>query len=161
MGSSFSTLSFALSVHPSVISVAICPGATALTRIPWFASSSADPRVIIRTAPFEESYWTWSYWAKSELIDAVLITTPGSSRSILQRLSEAAEIDVDHPKHDYLAPHGGRRGMGEVLVRAFEYTVAARYLDNSEEMVRDRYSHIEAGEFGDVATEALSKIDSV
>lgn len=43
------------------------------------------------------------------------ITTDGA-RSILQRLSEAAEIDIDHPKHDYLAPHGGRRGMGEVLV---------------------------------------------
>jgi len=62
-------------------------------------------------------------------------------------------------KHDYLAPHGGRRGMGEVLVRAFGYTVAARYLDNSEEMVRERYSHIEAGELGDVATEALEQID--
>jgi hypothetical protein len=86
------------------------------------------------------------------------ITTDGA-RSILQSLSEAAEIDIDHPKHDYLAPHGGRRGMGEVLVRAFGYTVAARYLDNSEEMVRERYSHIEAGELGDVATEALSEID--
>jgi len=86
------------------------------------------------------------------------ITTDGA-RSILQRLSEAAEIDIDHPKHDYLAPHGGRRGMGEVLVRAFGYTVAARYLDNSEEMVRERYSHIEAGELGDVATEALDEID--
>jgi integrase len=86
------------------------------------------------------------------------ITTDGA-RSILQRLSVAAEIDVDHPKHDYLAPHGGRRGMGEVLVRAFGYTVAARYLDNSEEMVRERYSHIEAGELGDVATDALSEID--
>ncbi|QGX93357.1 site-specific integrase (plasmid) [Haloplanus rallus] len=88
------------------------------------------------------------------------ITTDGA-RSILQRLSTAAEIDIDHPKHDYLAPHGGRRGMGEVLVRAFGYTVAARYLDNSEEMVRERYSHIEAGELGDVATEALEEIDSV
>jgi integrase len=88
------------------------------------------------------------------------ITTDGA-RSMLQRLTEAAEIDIDHPKHDYLAPHGGRRGMGEVLVRAFGYTVAARYLDNSEEMVRERYSHIEAGELGDVATEALSKIDPV
>ena len=87
------------------------------------------------------------------------ITTDGA-RSILQRLSEAAEINIDHPKHDYLAPHGGRRGMGEVLVRAFGYTVAARYLDNSEEMVRERYSHIEAGELGDVATEALEEIDS-
>jgi len=86
------------------------------------------------------------------------ITTDGA-RSILQRLSATAELDVDHPKHDYLAPHGGRRGMGEVLVRAFGYTVAARYLDNSEEMVRERYSHIEAGELGDVATDALSEID--
>ena len=88
------------------------------------------------------------------------ITTDGA-RSILQRLSDAAGIDIEHPKHDYLAPHGGRRGMGEVLVRAFGYTVAARYLDNSEEMVRDRYSHIEAGELGDVATEALEEVDSL
>jgi len=88
------------------------------------------------------------------------ITTDGA-RSILQRLSTAAEIDVEHPKHDYLAPHGGRRGMGEVLVRAFGYTVAARYLDNSEEMVRERHSHIEAGELGDVATEALEEIDDI
>ena len=86
------------------------------------------------------------------------LTTDGA-RTILKRLTEAADIDIDHPKHDYLAPHGGRRGMGEVLVRAFGYTVAARYLDNSEEMVRERYSHIEAGELGDVATEALGKID--
>ena len=88
------------------------------------------------------------------------ITTDGA-RSVLQRLSEAAGLDIDHPKHDYLAPHGGRRGMGEVLVRAFGYTVAARYLDNSEEMVRERYSHIEAGELGDVATEALAQIDNI
>jgi len=87
------------------------------------------------------------------------ITTDGA-RSILGRLTDAAEINIDHPKHDYLAPHGGRRGMGEVLVRAFGYTVAARYLDNSEEMVRERYSHIEAGELGDVATEALNQVDS-
>ncbi|WP_283402478.1 phage integrase SAM-like domain-containing protein [Halorubrum sp. DM2] len=86
------------------------------------------------------------------------ITTDGA-RSILRRLTESAAIDVDHPKHEYLAPHGGRRGMGEVLVRAFGYTVAARYLDNSEEMVRERYSHIEAGELGDIATEALDEID--
>jgi integrase len=85
----------------------------------------------------------------------------GGARSILRRLSESADIDINHPKHEYLAPHGGRRGMGEVLVRAFGYTVAARYLDNSEEMVRERYSHIEAGELGDVATEALNEIDAL
>ncbi|MFQ3319030.1 MAG: hypothetical protein ACI8UR_000450 [Natronomonas sp.] len=38
--------------------------------------------------------------------------------------------------------------MGEVLVRAFGYTVAARDLDNPEEMVREQYSHIEAEETG-------------
>jgi integrase len=88
------------------------------------------------------------------------LTTDGA-RSILKRVTEAADVDVEHRRHDYLAPHGGRRGMGEVLVRAFGYTVAARYLDNSEEMVRERYSHIEAGELGDVATEALDEIDQV
>jgi integrase len=87
------------------------------------------------------------------------LTTDGA-RTVLERVTDEAGVDVDHPKHDYLAPHGGRRGMGEVLVRAFGYTVAARYLDNSEEMVRERYSHIEAGELGDVATEALDEVDS-
>jgi integrase len=87
-------------------------------------------------------------------------TTTDGARSVLERLTDAADIGIDHPKHEYLAPHGGRRGMGEVLVRAFGYTVAARYLDNSEKMVRERYSHIEAGELGDVATEALEEVDS-
>lgn len=50
-------------------------------------------------------------------------------------------------------------GVGEILVRVFSYAVAARYLDNSEEMVRERYSHIEAGELGDVTTEALEEVD--
>jgi hypothetical protein len=49
-------------------------------------------------------------------------------------------------RHGYIAPHGGRRGVGEVLVRQFGYATAARYLDNSEQMVRERYSHTEAGE---------------
>jgi hypothetical protein len=88
------------------------------------------------------------------------ITTDGA-QSILQRLSDAAAIDIDHPKHDCLASHSGRGGTGEVLVRAFGYTVAVRCLDNSEEMVRERYSHIEAGELGDVATEAFDEIGSV
>jgi len=87
------------------------------------------------------------------------ITTDGV-RSILKGPSETAEIEIEHPKHDYLAPYGGRRGMGELLVRGFGYTVAARYLDNSEKMVRDRYSHIEADELGVLATEATNEIDS-
>jgi hypothetical protein len=97
--------------------------------------------------------------ALDENIHPPSITTDGA-RSILQRLSDAAKVDIEHPKHDYLAPHGGRRGMGEILVRGFGYTVAARYLDNSEKMIRDRYSHIEADELGELATEAINEIDS-
>lgn len=37
--------------------------------------------------------------------------------------------------------------------------VAARYLDKSEGLSRERYSHIEAGELGDIATEALEAVD--
>jgi len=98
--------------------------------------------------------------ALDEDIHPPSITTDGA-RSILQRLSDAAEIDIEHPKHDYLAPHGGRRGMGEILVRGFGYSVAARYLDNSEKMIRERYSHIEADELGELATEAINEIDSI
>jgi integrase len=98
--------------------------------------------------------------ALDENIHPPSITTDGA-RSILQQLSDLAEVDIEHPKHDYLAPHGGRRGMGEVLVRSFGYTVAARYLDNSEKMIRKRYSHIEADELGELATEAINEIDSI
>jgi len=38
------------------------------------------------------------------------ITTDGA-RSILQRPSQEAEVGIDHPKHGYLAPHGGHREM--------------------------------------------------
>ena len=107
-----------------------------------------------------EAYGRDLLLALDEDIRPPSITMDGA-RLVLQRLSEAAEIDIDHPNHDYLAPHSGRRGMGEVLVRAFGYTVAARYLDNSEEMARERYSHIEAGELGDVATETLSEVDGL
>jgi len=82
---------------------------------------------------------------------------PGQFSSDFQRkrisTSTIRNTTISHPT--------GSAWDGEVLVRAFGYTVAARYLDNSEEMVRERYSHIEAGELGDVATEALEEIDDV
>jgi integrase len=84
--------------------------------------------------------------------------TTHAARSRMKRLCEVAGIELDD-RHGYLAPHGGRRGMGEVLVRQFGYATAARYLDNSEQMVRERYSHIEAGEQADMATEALAESD--
>lgn len=96
--------------------------------------------------------------ALAEDLEPPSLTTNGA-RNILKRLTEAADIDIEHQRHDYLSPHGGRRGMGEVLVRAFGYTTAARYLDNSEEMIRERYSQIEAGELGVTATEAIQEVD--
>lgn len=39
--------------------------------------------------------------------------------------------------------------------------VTPPYLDNSDDMVRDRLSHIEAGGLGDMATEDLKKVDPI
>jgi len=98
--------------------------------------------------------------ALDEDIRPASMTTQGA-RNVLEQLTDEADIGVSDPNHEYLAPHGGRRGMGEILVRSFGYTVAARYLDNSEDMVRERYSHIEAGKLGDKATEGIADVDSV
>lgn len=105
-----------------------------------------------------ETYEYDIFLALAENIRLPSITTDGA-RGSLKQITEKSDVEVEHPKHGYLAPHGGRRGMGEVLVRAFGYTVAARYLDNSEEMVRKRYSHIKAGELGDAAAEAIEDVD--
>lgn len=92
------------------------------------------------------------------------LTTNGA-RSVMERLwnhegiqERCEELDVAL-EGDYLELHGGRRGMGEVLVRQFGYAAAARYLDNSEEQVREAYQHIEAAERADMATEALAETD--
>ena len=92
-------------------------------------------------------------------LDAPPALTTDGARRVMQKLSVEAGIDVDDDRHDYLAPHGARRGMGEVLVREFGYAAAARYLDNSEEQIRQAYQHIEAAERADMATEALSNTD--
>ena len=84
---------------------------------------------------------------------------PNGARRVMKRLCEDGGIQLDDDRHGYLVPHGGRRGMGEVFVRQFGYAAAARYLDNSEEQVRDAYQHIEAAEQADMATEALSNTD--
>ncbi|MDQ2051788.1 hypothetical protein RBH26_15020 [Natronolimnohabitans sp. A-GB9] len=85
------------------------------------------------------------------------INTDGARR-IMRRLCERAEIDLDD-KHGYLAPHGGRRGAGEVMVRQRGFTAAARLLDNSEAVVRDSYSHIEAKEMAEDAGNAFAEHD--
>ncbi|MFC6942855.1 tyrosine-type recombinase/integrase [Salinirubellus sp. GCM10025818] len=84
-------------------------------------------------------------------IDAVLrehdvappaLTTDGA-RSVLKRLTEAAEVDVDE---GYLQPHGARRGMiGEVYKRdRGEAQDLGRH--KSMETTREAYSHLDAEE---------------
>ncbi|MDS0477294.1 phage integrase SAM-like domain-containing protein [Natrinema sp. 1APR25-10V2] len=86
------------------------------------------------------------------------INTDGARR-IMRRLCEDAGIDLED-KHGYLAPHGGRRGAGEVMVRQRGFTAAARLLDNSEEVVRQSYSHIEAKEMAKDAGDAFAEHDT-
>ena len=70
-----------------------------------------------------------------------------------------AGIELDDDE-EYLMPHGARRGAGEVLVRTSGHAAAAaRALDNSEEVVREHYSHIEAGELADQMTNAFEEAD--
>ena len=84
--------------------------------------------------------------------------TTDAGRHVLKRLCEEAGIELGD-EHDYLMPHGARRGAGEVLVRTSGHAAAARALDNSEEVVREHYSHIEAGELADQMTSAFEEAD--
>ena len=70
------------------------------------------------------------------------LTTDGA-RTVLKRLTEAAEIDVDE---GYLQPHGARRGMiGEVYKRdRGEAQDLGRH--KSMETTREAYSHLDAEE---------------
>ena len=85
------------------------------------------------------------------------ITTDGARRT-MRRLCEDAGLALDD-RHGYLAPHGGRRGVGEVMVRQRGFTAAARLLDNSEAIVRERYSHIEARDLAADAGSAFEEHD--
>jgi len=63
----------------------------------------------------------------------------------MHRVCEAAEIVLDG-EHDYLTPHGGRRGAGDVLYREDPVLAQAALRHRSIETTRDSYSYIEAGE---------------
>jgi len=77
-----------------------------------------------------------------------------SGRNTMQRLCTelnddedfVGELDFSDSKHDYLAPHGARRGVGKVLVKQRGYDRAAEQLDNTPGVVQEHYSHIKAPE---------------
>jgi hypothetical protein len=98
----------------------------------------------------------WQLYREANIAPPPLQTNGG--REIMKELTEEAGIDVS--QGEYLEPHGGRRGAGEVMVRTNGYAAAARLLDNTEEMVRERYSHIQAGELADAAAKAFATVDT-
>lgn len=76
----------------------------------------------------------------------------------MRRLCDAAGIELDD-KHEFLAPHGGPRGAGEVMGRQCRFTVAAGLPNNSEEVVRKSSSRIEARELVSDAGDAFTNHD--
>lgn len=78
-------------------------------------------------------------------------------RSILKRLCDEGDIDVDGEK-EYLTPHGARRGVGEFLYRNVGFEAAQRALRHEDpSTTSEMYSHIEASELADVTSEAFKQ----
>ena len=63
----------------------------------------------------------------------------------MRQICEEAGIALDG-KHDYLTPHGGRRGAGDVLYREDPVLAQTALRHRSIETMKDSYSYIEAGE---------------
>lgn len=79
------------------------------------------------------------------------LTTNGG-RSVLKRLCEAADLDIDG---EYLKPHGARRGVGELIYRQRGAAAAQRTLRHGDpRTTSEMYAHIKAEklaeEVGDV-----------
>lgn len=84
------------------------------------------------------------------------MTTEGG-RNVMQRLCEAAGIEIDD-RHGYLAPHGGRRGAGDTAVRELGVDDAQRLLrHSSSDVTTQQYSHIEASEVAGDAGDAFDR----
>jgi integrase len=76
----------------------------------------------------------------------------------MRRVCEAADITLDGA-HNYLTPHGGRRGTGDVLYRENPVLVQTALRHRSIETTKDSYSYIEAGETASRAGEIFG-VDS-
>jgi integrase len=63
----------------------------------------------------------------------------------MRRVCKDAGIDLDG-EHDYLTPHGGRRGAGDVLYREDPVLAQTALRHRSIETTKDSYSYIEAAE---------------
>lgn len=80
-------------------------------------------------------------------------------RAVLKRLCTEGDIDVEGDR-DYLTPHGARRGVGETVYRTQGHQAAQRVLRHADpSTTSEMYSHIEASELSDVATDAFDEMD--
>lgn len=85
--------------------------------------------------------------------------TTDAVRKILRRLCKEGNIDVEGD-HDYLKPHGARRGVGEVLYREKGHQAAQRALRHADpSTTSEMYAHIEASELADEASDAFENVD--
>jgi len=81
------------------------------------------------------------------------LSTSGA-RNLMQRLCEAAEIDIDG---EYLKPHGGRRGAGDKLYRDQGSEDAQGLLRHANPKTTSQmYSHVDASEAAENTTDAFS-----
>lgn len=80
-------------------------------------------------------------------------------RTVLKRLCRDGEITVQGDR-EYLTPHGARRGVGETLYRTAGHQAAQRALRHADPSTTSKmYSHIEASELSEVASEAFDELD--
>ena len=93
-------------------------------------------------AAIKEYDWLALYRAH-EFVPPALTTNGG--RTVMRRVCEEAKITLDG-EHDYLTPHGGRRGAGDVLYREDPVLAQTALRHRSIETTKDSYSYIEAGE---------------
>lgn len=63
----------------------------------------------------------------------------------MARICGEAEIELDG-EHDYLTPHGGQRGAGDILYREDPVLAQTALRHRSIETTKNSYSYIEAGE---------------
>ena len=90
----------------------------------------------------DKSDWI-SLYRDHDFVPPALTTNGG--RTVMRRVCEEAEIVLDG-EHDYLTPHGGRRGAGDVLYREDPVLAQTALRHRSIETTKDSYSYIEAGE---------------
>lgn len=82
------------------------------------------------------------------------ITTTGV-RSVLQRLCEADAVTVEGD-HEYLKPHGARRGIGKALYKNHSHEAAQKALRHQDPATTsEMYADIEAGEVAAIADDVL------